>query len=87
MAIITPKVKEILTEASASLIRIDAEKDQLKEINKKLQEEMGIKGNLASKIIRTWYKGNYSAEAAEFDEFSTIMENLSTGNFTSPELE
>lgn len=76
MAIMTPKVKEILSETNACNIRISSEKEALKEMQKKLSEEMGVSNKLAGKIIRTYYKGSFQAESAEYEEFSIVMETL-----------
>lgn len=76
MAIDKVKVLGCLQEISNSLTRIEAERDLIKEILQKMQDECEISKKLGRKLARVYHKRNYEEEVAEQSDFQTIYENV-----------
>jgi hypothetical protein len=76
MAIDKAKVLGCLQEISNSLTRIEAERDLIKEILQKMQDECEIPKKLSRKLARVYHKRNYEEEVAEQSDFQTIYENV-----------
>jgi hypothetical protein len=76
MALDKAKVLGCLQEISNSLTRIEAERDLIKEILQKMQDECEIPKKLSRKLARTYHKRNYEEEVAEQSDFQTIYENV-----------
>ena len=70
------KVLGCLQEISNSLTRIEAERDLIKEILQKMQDECEIPKKLGRKLARVYDKRNYEEEVAEQSDFQTIYENV-----------
>jgi hypothetical protein len=76
MALDRAKVLGCLQEISNSLTRVEAERDLIKEILQKMQDECEIPKKLGRKLARTYHKRNYEEEVAEQSDFQTIYENV-----------
>jgi hypothetical protein len=76
MALDKAKVLGCLQEISNSLTRIEAERDLIKEILQKMQDECEIPKKLSRKLARTYHRRNYEEEVAEQSDFQTIYENV-----------
>jgi hypothetical protein len=76
MALDKAKVLGCLQEISNSLTRIESERDLIKEILQKMQDECEISKKLGRKLARTYHKRNYEEEVAEQSDFQTIYENV-----------
>jgi len=76
MALDKVKVLGCLQEISNSLTRVEAERDLIKEILQKMQDECEIPKKLGRKLARTYHKRNYEEEIAEQSDFQTIYENV-----------
>jgi hypothetical protein len=76
MALDKAKVLGCLQEISNSMTRIEAERDLIKEILQKMQDECEIPKKLSRKLARTYHKRNYEEEVAEQSDFQTIYENV-----------
>ena len=76
MAIDKAKILGCLQEISNSLTRIEAERDLIKEILQKMQDECEISKKLGRKLARVYHKRNYEEEVAEQSDFQTIYENV-----------
>jgi len=76
MAIDKAKVLGCLQEISNSLTRIEAERDLIKDILQKMQDECDIQKKLGRKLAKTYHKRNYEEEVAEQADFQTIYENV-----------
>ncbi len=76
MALDKVKVLGCLQEISNSLTRIEAERDLIKDILQKMQDECEIPKKLARKLARVYHKRNYEEEVAEQSDFQTIYENV-----------
>jgi len=70
------KVLGCLQEISNSLTRIESERDLVKEIVQKMQDECEIPKKLGRKLARVYHKRNYEEEVAEQSDFQTIYENV-----------
>jgi hypothetical protein len=76
MALDKAKVLGCLQEISNSLTRVEAERDLIKEILQKMQDECEIPKKLGRKLARTYHRRNYEEEVAEQSDFQTIYENV-----------
>lgn len=76
MALDKAKVLGCLQEISNSMTRIEAERDLIKDILQKMQDECEIPKKLARKLARVYHKRNYEEEVAEQSDFQTIYENV-----------
>lgn len=70
------KVLGCLQEISNSLTRIEAERDLIKEILQKLQDECEIPKKLSRKLARVYHKRSFEEEVAEQNDFVEIYENV-----------
>ena len=68
------KVLGCLQEISNSLTRIEAERDLIKEILQKMQEEHEIPKKLSRKLAKVYHKRNYEEELAEQNDFVEVYE-------------
>jgi hypothetical protein len=69
-----------MQEASNSMIRIDAEKDLIKNIVEDLNDAFQIPKKTINKMIRVYHKQNFQEEVASHDEFETLYENITQNN-------
>ena len=71
------KILDAIKEADNSLIRIDAEKDQIKSIIEDLAEKYPDLGKkFISWAIKRYHKGDVEVLTAETDEFSGAFESI-----------
>jgi len=70
------KVLGCLQEISNSLTRISAERDLIKEVLQKLQDECEIPKKLSRKLAKVYHKRNFEEEVAEQNDFVEIYENV-----------
>jgi hypothetical protein len=70
------KVLGCLQEISNSLTRIQTERDLIREVLQKMQDECKIPKKLGRKLGKTYHKRNYEEEVAEQNDFQTIYENV-----------
>jgi len=75
-----PKVKAAvraaLGEISASMTRIEAERDLIKETVKTLADEHGLSKKALNKAARVYHKQTFMKEQEEQDEFNTLYETV-----------
>ena len=76
MAIDKAKVLGCLQEISNSLTRIEAERDLIKEILQKMQDECELPKRLSRKLAKVYHKRNYEEEVAEQSDFQTVYESV-----------
>jgi DNA repair ATPase RecN len=77
---IREKVRNAMGEMSASMTRIEAERDLLKEIVKKLNEDHELSKKALNKIAKVYHRQSYSKELEEMDDFSTMYETILGGS-------
>ncbi len=65
-----------LQEISNSLTRIEAERDLIKEILQKMQDECELPKRLSRKLAKVYHKRNYEEEVAEQSDFQTVYESV-----------
>jgi hypothetical protein len=65
-----------LKEISNSYARIEAERDLVKEILEKMQDEFELPKKLSRKLARTYHKNNYAEEVAQQNDFSEAYETV-----------
>jgi len=70
------KVLGCLQEISNSLTRIESERDLIKEILQKMQDECEIPKKLSRKLARVYHKRSFEEEVAEQNDFVEIYENV-----------
>ena len=70
------KVLGCLQEISNSLTRIEAERDLIKEILQRMQDECELPKKLSRKLAKVYHKRNYEEEVAEQADFQTVYENV-----------
>jgi len=79
-------IKKCMDELSASMARIDGERDFIKEAIDNICEEYEMSKNTFRKLAKVYHKQNFSKEVAEHEEFETMYEQLtgetSLGNIT-----
>lgn len=70
------KVRAALGEISASMTRIEAEKDLIKEAIKKLSDETSIPKSVLNKSAKVYHKQNYKQQVEEYENFQQLYETL-----------
>lgn len=74
------KIKDAMQEASNSFMRIDAERDLIKNIITDLNDAYKIPKKTISKMIKVYHKNNFQEEIAEADEFETLYQTVTQNN-------
>jgi hypothetical protein len=74
-------IKKCMDELSASMARIDGERDFIKEAIVNICEEYEMSKKTFRKLAKVYHKQNFSKEVAEHEEFETMYEQL-TGETT-----
>jgi len=79
-------IKKCMDELSASMARIDGERDFIKEAIDNICEEYEMSKKTFRRLAKVYHKQNFSKEVAEHEEFETMYEQLtgetSLGNIT-----
>ena len=70
------KLKAMIVEMTNALLRVDSERELLKEISSAASEEFGIQKKLINKLARTLYKNNYADLQTENEHFEFLYESL-----------
>jgi hypothetical protein len=74
------QIRGAVQEASDSMLRIDAEKDLIKEIIDNLHETYQIPKRTISKIIKVYHKQNFDQEVALNEEFEDLYQTVTTND-------
>lgn len=69
-------IKDCLSEISASLTRIEGERDLIKEATKNICEQYELSKKTFRRLAKTYHKQNFSKEVAEHEEYETMYEQL-----------
>ena len=69
-------IKKCMDELSASMARIDGERDFIKEAINNICEEYEMSKKTFRKLAKVYHKQNFSKEVAEHEEFETMYEQL-----------
>ena len=70
------KIRNAIEEISNSMVRTDAERDLVKEIINKINEEEGMDKRVLRKMARAYHKQNFHDEAALHEEFEVAFTNI-----------
>ena len=70
------KILGMLQEISNSLTKIEAERDLIKEILQRMQEECEIPKKLGRKLAKVYHKRNFEEEVAQQNDFVDIYEKV-----------
>jgi hypothetical protein len=70
------KLISALKDISASMSRIDAERDLLKNIKSDICDELQLNRKVLNKLARTYHKGNYSEEVEMHKHFEELYESV-----------
>lgn len=76
MKIDKAKVLGCLQEISNSLTRIESERDLIKEVLQKMQDEHEIPKKLSRKLAKTYHKRNFDEEVAQQNDFVEVYETV-----------
>lgn len=69
-------IKRCLEELSASMTRIEGERDFIKEAIKNICEDHQLSKKTFRRLAKTYHKQNFSLEVAEHEEFENMYEQL-----------
>jgi hypothetical protein len=72
------KLENALKDMSASMARMEAERDLQKNVKKDICEELDLNKKVFSKLAKVYHKQNYADEVATHDEFEELYENIAT---------
>jgi hypothetical protein len=72
------KLENALKDMSASMARMEAERDLQKNVKKDICEELDLNKKVFSKLAKVYHKQNYADEVATHDEFEELYENITT---------
>jgi hypothetical protein len=70
------KILGCLQEISNSLTRIEAERDLIKEILQRMQDEFEMPKKLSRKLARVYHKRNFEEEVASQNDFQEVYETV-----------
>ena len=70
------RIENAIKEASNSLIRIESERELIKEIKEALKEELGLPPKKTQELITIYHKQNYSEVVGKFEETSELYEKV-----------
>ena len=70
------KVRQAMGEISASMTRIEAERDLIKEIVKKLNDEHSLPKKALNKMAKAYHKQSFTKEVEDQEEFQTLYETV-----------
>ena len=65
-----------IKEISNSMIRMESERDLIKEIVKNNSDEFDIPKSTIKKVAKTYHKQNHAQQQAEWDEFMEIYDSI-----------
>jgi hypothetical protein len=65
-----------LDEISNSMTRVEAEKDLIKEIFQKMEDEFEIPKKLSRRLARVYHKRNFADEVAQQNDFVDTYETV-----------
>lgn len=66
------QIMDCVREVSASLTRVEAERDLIKEAIKKLSEDTQIPKKMLNKFARAYHKSNFATVVGESEEFEAL---------------
>ena len=70
------KIKDALIEISASLTRMEAERDLIKDILVEVEDKFELPKKYTRKLARIYHKHNYAEIRQEQDDVETLYETV-----------
>jgi hypothetical protein len=70
------KLFDAIVECSNSMVRIEGEKDFIKEATKKVCEDLKLPKRLVSRLVKVYHKQNYDEEVATHEQFEQLYETI-----------
>jgi Zn-dependent M32 family carboxypeptidase len=70
------KIKDAVQEISNSMLRMEAERDLIKEIVKEISDNHQIPRKIIAKIAKTFHKQNLTQEVADHEDFVDLYETV-----------
>lgn len=70
------KLLSVLRECSASMTRIDGEKDYIKESVNDICKNLQLPKRLLNRMVKVYHKQNYDEEVATHEQFETLYETI-----------
>ena len=68
------KLLDCLRECSASMTRMDGEKDYIRESIASISKDLQLPKKLVAKLVKVYHKQNYDEEVATHEQFETLYE-------------
>jgi hypothetical protein len=72
------KLMNALKDMSASMTRVEAERDLQKNVKKDICDELDLNKKVFAKLAKTYHKQNFSEEVQTHEEFETLYEDVTT---------
>lgn len=70
------KLLDALKEISASMTRMEAERDLIKNVKKDICDDLQLNRKVLNKLAKTYHKGNYSEEVELHKDFESLYETV-----------
>jgi hypothetical protein len=70
------KLLDALKEISASMARVEAERDLMKNVKSDICDDLQLNRKVLNKLARTYHKGNFSEEVELHKDFETLYETV-----------
>jgi hypothetical protein len=70
------KIKAVFDEISNSMVRIEAERDYIKEAISELSKNHELPKKILNRMARIYHKQNFIESVAENDDLETLYENV-----------
>lgn len=72
------KLEGALKDMSASMSRVEAERDLQKNVTNDICEELNLNKKVFRKLAKTYHKQNFDDEVATHEEFEQLYEEVTT---------
>jgi hypothetical protein len=70
------KLLDVLRECSASMTRMEGEKDYIKESLNDICKNLQLPKRLVARMVKVYHKQNYDEEVAVHEQFETLYETI-----------
>jgi len=66
----------MLREASNSLTRIEGERDLIREMKKRVCDELQLEKKVINRMVKVYHKQSFQEEVAEHEQFETLYGSI-----------
>lgn len=73
------KIQNAVIEASNSKLRIEAERDLIKDIAQRIQDEVGIAKRDFNKMVKVYFKNEFKKVQEDLNEFADLYSKVMAG--------